>query len=253
MEKLYYKEYYEHERSHWWAKARLRILAEVLEELIPVAPNKSSKILNTGAATGATSIMLKEYGDVLSLEYDKECSEFLSEILNEEVVNASLTELPMSSETYDLICAFDVIEHIEDDHKALQEIYRTLTPDGHVYITVPAFMSLWSNHDVINHHFRRYRMKELVYLLETNGFEVTYKSYFNFWLFLPIFLVRNISKLFAKAKGDENNTGSDFETFQSNKSLNNIFYHLFKSEKGWMKRGWSFPFGVSAMIIGKKK
>lgn len=251
MEKLYYKEYYKNERNHWWFKARMRILAEVLETKIPLQPNKGTQILNTGAATGATSVMLKEYGHVLSLEYDKDCSEFLSEVLNEEVVNASLTELPMENEQFDLICAFDVIEHIEDHNVVLQEIHRTLLPDGHVYITVPAFMLMWSKHDDINHHCRRYRMPELVRLLENNGFEVTYRSYFNFWLFLPILLARMVSNLFAKTKGDDVNTGSDFETFQDS-SINTLFYHIFKSEKALLKGKFSFPFGVSAMIIGKK-
>lgn len=252
MEKLYYKEYYENERKHWWFKARMHILAEVLETKIPLQPNKGIQILNTGAATGATSVMLKEYGQVLSLEYDKDCSEFLSEVLNEEVVNASLTELPMKDEQFDLICAFDVVEHIEDHNAALQEIHRTLLPGGHVYITVPAFMMMWSKHDDINHHYRRYRMPELVSLLEDNGFEVTYRSYFNFWLFLPILLARMVSNLFVKAKGSDAKTGSDFETFQDS-PINTLFYHIFKSEKAFLKGKLSFPFGVSAMIIGKKK
>ena len=148
-------------------------------------------------------------------------------------------------------CAFDVVEHIQDHHAALREIHRTLLPGGYVYITVPAFMIMWSQHDEINHHQRRYRMPELVQLLEKNGFEVTYRSYFNFWLFLPILFARLLSKLFAKAKGADTNTGSDFETFQ-NSPINTLFYRVFKSEKNLLRRNFSFPFGVSAMIIGRK-
>lgn len=249
MEKLYYKEYYKHERKHWWFKARLKILDFFAKKY--TYKGTPLKILNTGSATGATSLMLKKYGEVLSSEYDKDCSEYLSEILDEEVLNASLTDLPLEDRSFDLVCAFDVIEHIEDHERAIQEMNRVLTKGGYAFITVPTFNILWSKHDEINHHYRRYKKNELKELLEKNNFEIQYISYFNFILFLPILVIRLISNLFP-SKDDKGTTGSDLEKFNSSGFLNQLLYHIFKSELSLLKRNIKFPFGVSAVIIGKK-
>ncbi len=250
MDKLYYKEYYKLEREHWWFKARLQILEKLIKKKI--FKNQPLTILNAGAATGATSLMLKNYGKVKSLEYDKECADFLSEILEEEVSNASLTELPFEENTFDLVCAFDVIEHIEDDHKAVAESYKVIKENGYIFLTVPAFQELWSNHDEINHHYRRYRLKELINLVEKNGFEVVYSTYFNFILFMPIFIIRKLSKLLPSKKEKES-TGSDFEKFKSNKILDSILNRVLLSENHLLNLNLTLPFGVSALIIGIKK
>ncbi len=249
MEKLYYKEYFKLEREHWWFKARLKILDNIIR--LRIYKNTPLKILNAGAATGATSIMLKKYGDVLSLEYDQTCSQLLSEILNEEVLNESLTDLSLEDDSTDLVCAFDVIEHIDHHDDAVREAYRVLRKDGYIFLTVPAFNILWSNHDDINHHYRRYRLKELKKILQENGFKVEYSSYFNFILFLPIFFVRLLSKLLPTKKS-KGSTGSDFERYKSNKFLSRLLYKLFISEIALLQRKIQLPFGVSAIIIGRK-
>jgi len=249
MDKLYYKEYFKLERKHWWFKARLNILDTLFNLEIP--KNDSITILNAGAATGATSIMLKKYGSVTSLEYDKTCSEFLSSILDEEVLNESLTDLTLDDKSLDVVCAFDVIEHIENDQKAIKEANRVLKDDGYIFLTVPAFNILWSTHDDINHHYRRYSLKKLNRILKENGFEVEYSSYFNFLLFAPILAIRLFSKLIPAKKSIES-TGSDFEKFNSNRFLNQLLYKIFMSEIFLLKRKIRLPFGVSAIIIGRK-
>jgi SAM-dependent methyltransferase len=249
MERRYFEEYYFHERNHWWFKVRLLILNDLIR--YHVFNKKPLKILNAGAATGATSLMLKDFGYVTSLEYDKDCAVFLSSLLNDEVVNASLTDLPFSDNSIDLVCAFDVIEHIEDDHKALTEIFRTLKPDGMLFLTVPAFEMLWSNHDVINMHYRRYTAKALRKLVSDVGFEIKFESYFNFILFIPVLLYRSIVK-FLFFKNKYNNSGSDFEVFKSNEFSNSFFYRLFSLERFFLSRGVRFPFGVSLAIIVRK-
>ncbi len=249
MEKLYYKEYYTLERKHWWFKARLKIL-EILIQQLTINFENLPKILNAGAGTGATSSMLKKHGTVTSLEYDKDCSLFLEEILNEKVLNASLTDLPLDNDSFDIICAFDVIEHIKEDRTAIQEINRTLKENGYVFITVPAFKILWGKHDEVNHHFRRYRLKEVKKLLSEEGFKIKYSSYFNFLLFIPILLIRILSKVIPK-KPLDNGTGSDFEKFNYN-FLNDFLYYLFVAEKSLLKRKVQLPFGVSALVIAQK-
>ncbi|MBT8328040.1 MAG: class I SAM-dependent methyltransferase [Bacteroidia bacterium] len=250
MDPQFYREYYTLERSHWWFTARLEILEGVLKKWILNAKPKTLNILNVGVATGATSEMLSKYGNVVSVEYDEECCKFLKEKTGIEAINASLTELPFETDTFDLVCAFDVIEHIEDDKLAISEVNRVLRKDGHYYITVPAFQFLWSNHDVVNHHYRRYTKRNLNSLF--SSFKITYSSYFNFWLFFPIAMVRFVLNLLPKSKNKQS-SGSDNEVLSSSGLLNSIVKFIFKSERHFLRQGIRFPVGVSIMSIGTKK
>ena len=227
MDQKFYQEYYKLEREGWWFKARLSILENYCQAIIT---NPDMKILNVGAATGATSEMLSKYGKVTSLEYDEFCCKFLKEKTGIEAINASLTELPFENNSYDMICAFDVIEHIENDNKAVEEIYRVLKPKGKYFITVPAFQSLWSNHDVVNHHFRRYKKKQLNKLIESTNLKIDHSTYFNFWLFIPISITRFILNNIPRKK-DSNLSGSDNEILQSSNIINRILYRISLNEK----------------------
>jgi len=208
-------------------------------------------ILNVGIATGATSIMLEEFGSVTNLEYDKDCCEFVRKELNMEVTQASLTDLPYKDNTFDLICAFDVIEHIEDDAAAVSEINRTLKTSGQFMITVPAFMMLWSHHDVVNHHYRRYTAGSLKDVL-SGRLNIQYLSYFNTLLFPPIAAFRLGSRIFNK-KESNTSTGSDFEIMKSDGIINDVFYNIFLMERAAIQRLVSLPFGVSLICTGTKR
>lgn len=246
MDQRYYSEYYHYERNHWWFKARLEILKSVVRQQLKNLDSPS--ILNVGVATGATSLMLGEFGNVTNLEYDEDCCRFLREELNMEVTQASLTDLPYDNHSFDMVCAFDVIEHIEDDAKAVSEISRVLKQSGSSIITVPAFMFLWSHHDVVNHHFRRYTLNSLKSVLSQN-LDIKYLSYFNIFLFPPIAAFRLLAGVFRKKQSDSA-TGSDFEVMKSEGFVNNLLYHLFLTEKPLVNKRISLPFGVSLIAIG---
>lgn len=251
MDQQYYKEYYHLERNHWWFRARLEILESMLVKKIAGNQERQLKILNAGVATGATTTMLEQYGTVTSLEYDKECCEFLRNDLNIEVINASLTNLPFEDQSFDLVCAFDVIEHIEDDQLAVREIHRVLKKEGFIFLTVPAFNFLWSHHDEVNHHFRRYTASQLNKIISSQKLQLLHQTYFNSILFPPIFLIRLLSKILPKKKHTET-TGSDFEKFNSSDFINRLLYWIFKKEKWLLDKNWKFPFGVSLLAIGQK-
>jgi SAM-dependent methyltransferase len=246
MNREYYHQYYYYERSHWWFLARLTILEEVIRRNIS---GKNLRILNVGVATGATTQMLEKFGHVTSVEYDKECCEFLKDKTGIEAINASLTNLPFKNGAFDLVCAFDVIEHIENDGKALAEIKRVLSNRKNFLITVPAFQFLWSEHDEINHHFRRYKMSELSAKLRSNGLYINYKTYFNFLLFIPVLCIRILQKLIKKK--DSNKKKSDFERMNSG-FINSFMKKIFQIEKPLISRKLSFPFGVSILFFGEK-
>ena len=168
MQQDYYKEYYDLERNQWWFVAREKIISNHVKKLIKDKhlSEKEIKILNVGCGPGRSSQYLSKFGKVTSIEYDKECCEFASEKTGLEIINGSITKLPFSDKSFDLVWTFDVIEHVEDDQLAVSEMKRVIKEDGVIFINVPAFMSLWSHHDVINHHFRRYKIKEIERLFD---------------------------------------------------------------------------------------
>lgn len=250
MDSQYYKQYYHLEREHWWFTARLSILESKVNQLLKAKPD--AKILNIGIATGATSIMLAKYGKVTSLEYDKDCCEFVRAKCGLEVINGSMTELPFEDGTYDLVCAFDVVEHIEDDSTAISEMKRVMATDGHYFLTVPAFMFLWSEHDEINHHFRRYTRSNFKSLLSGQQLKHKYTSYFNAILFTPIAAVRLLQNIFTKKEKVPTEKKSDFEGMNSSGALNSLLKGIFLLEKPLIAAGIPLPVGISVMAIGTK-
>ena len=253
MQQDYYKEYYDLERQHWWFVARERIISNYIKKLIndKNLNKRDLKILNVGCGTGRSSQYLSKFGHVVSIEYDKFCCEFASEKTGLEIINGSITELPFKDNTFDLVCAFDVIEHVEDDQLAVNEMNRVTKEKGVVFITVPAFMSLWGHHDVVNHHFRRYRLEQLEYLFnKVNNGEKIFSSYFNFFLFLPIYIFRNISNL-LKLGEDRSGSGSDFEGFRPG-ILNSFFKSIMLFESNFINKNIKLPFGISILYTWKK-
>ncbi len=244
MDKAYYLEYYTLERNHWWFRARLNII----ELLIGSLTTGNKKILNVGAATGATSIMLQKYGDVTSLEYDKDCCEFTSSKTGLEIINGSITELPFENNTFDFVCAFDVIEHVEDHQKAAQELIRTCKPGGYIFCTVPAYQFLWSKHDEVNQHFRRYRLRDFSNLFQ--GISHIYKGYFNFFLF-PMIAILRLSDKILKLNSIRKDAGSDFSIIK-NTTLNSLFFKIMNAEIFFIKKRISLPFGVSILFSAQK-
>jgi SAM-dependent methyltransferase len=253
MQQDYYKEYYDLERNHWWFVAREKIIANHVKKLIrdKHLPEKEIKILNVGCGPGRSSQYLSKFGQVTSIEYDKECCEFASEKTGLEIINGSITQLPFSDKSFDLVCAFDVIEHVEDDQLAVNEMKRVVKEDGVIFITVPAFMSLWSHHDVINHHFRRYKLPEVkkLFQLKSDG-KIIFSSYFNTFLFPLIYLFRKLSNLF-KTGEKRAGSGSDFEAFKPG-LFNNILFAIMHFESKFINRNLSFPFGVSILYTWEK-
>lgn len=244
MDKNYFKEYYLLERNHWWFKARAEILKSIIEKLnLP----PETKILNVGVATGGTTELLQNFGEVTSVEFEHDCCIFLREELNKEVTEASITALPFDNNSYDLVCAFDVIEHVDEDQKAADELKRVCKPEGYVCCTVPAFNFLWSHHDDVNHHKRRYTLKVFSRLFKD---KIIFSTYFNTILFLPVTSFRLLSRVLPLQKLRKG-AGSDF-TLNGQGMLSTLFYRLMGMEKYLLKKFIKLPAGISILLIWKK-
>ena len=253
MDTLYFKEYFHIEREHWYFRARYFVIMTHIKMLLNSKAG-SIKILNVGVATGHSSELLSQFGEVKSVEFDEECYNFTKRKLNIDIINSSILDLPFNDNSFDLVCAFDVVEHVEDDKLAVSELQRVCKKGGIVTITVPAFMFLWSRHDEINQHFKRYRKKEISRLFDEKRISILYHSYYNFFLFIPISIFRLLNKLFGLTKSSKNNTGSDFSVNSNNDSIiSKILYWIFKNENWFVKNKITMPFGVSIICSIEKK
>jgi SAM-dependent methyltransferase len=251
MDKNYFKRYYTLEREHWWFSARAEILMTHIRRVF--ANRTDLKILNVGAATGYSSQLLQQFGTVTSIEFDEECYEFTRDVVKISIQRGSILELDFPDNTFDLVCAFDVIEHVEDDRLAVSEMRRVAKLGGVMFVAVPALMFLWSEHDVVNHHFRRYSSKILRGLFAEHDAPI-FHSYFNFWLFFPIAGVRLVSRLFTqKHLAKPEDTLSDFDNFKNGGVVNTILKNVFLSENIFLKRFIAFPVGVSILSSWRKK
>ena len=249
MNQAYYKEYYHIEREHWWFVVRNQIIMTHLRGTL--SNQRPLKILNVGIATGHTSELLAEFGAVKSVEYDQACFEFTrAEVPSLDLIQGSILELPFENNSYDLVCALDVIEHVEDHKLAVQEMQRVCKPSGTVCVTVPAFEFLWNQHDEVNHHVRRYTRPLLESLFKNNG-KITFSSYFNFWLFFPIAGFRLLSKILPLHKRKVEEAGSDF-TVMNGSVFQKLFYIIFKSENIFITNNVQLPVGVSLLLTWKK-
>ncbi|HYN94416.1 MAG TPA: class I SAM-dependent methyltransferase [Pilimelia sp.] len=152
------------EDRHWWYRERRAIIARELRRLGP--PGRAIEI---GAAGGGNSLVLQAHGwDVLATEYLPEGVE-IARSRGLTAIQADARDLPVDSASYDLLVAFDVLEHIAEDERAAAEIHRVLRPGGTALIAVPCDMALWSDHDVASGHVRRYTRDSLTALVRSAG------------------------------------------------------------------------------------
>jgi SAM-dependent methyltransferase len=194
MERIVYQQMAELDDRHWWYRARREVLAELIRR--EVRPPKDAKILELGCGTGHNLAMLSGFGHVDGLELDEEARALSEKRLGRKVMSAPLPELAgVPDRRYDVIGAFDVIEHINDDRAALSSIAAKLKPSGKFVMTVPAHQWMWSAHDVVNHHKRRYSKGALKALIETSPMKLERIGYFNSLLFPLAVAQRGASRL----------------------------------------------------------
>lgn len=230
------------EANHWWFAAR-RVIAEDIIRRLNLPPD--ARILEAGCGTGGNLAMLSRYGRVDAMELDDEARRMANAKGIAPVVSGELpNRIPYQPEQFDLIALLDVLEHVEDDRNTLKALGSLLKPGGVLLISVPAYPFLWSAHDDVHHHKRRYLLGELKSKLGNAGLEVMYASYFNTLLFPLIFGARQLGRL-RRNKRD----GGDLK--MPHPLANRLLFTLFSSERFVLGR-WSLPFGVSALAVARK-
>jgi len=241
MEKETYIEMNNNEDRHWWFVARRRIVKKVLDYFLKQKANR--EVLEVGCGSGGNLEMLSYYGKLSAFEIDDQ-ARCMANSRNITLVKKG--ELPKGipfNGDFDLICLLDVLEHIDDDVGSIKALSASLKPDGKILITVPAYKFLWSNHDIVNHHKRRYLLRHLLKIIKASGLNVVYSTYFNTLLFPVIFITRIINNIVSTKVGSDVN--------KSPTMVNSILLSIFSSERLLIPR-FFWPFGVSILVLAEK-
>ena len=164
-------------------------------------------------------------------------------------------QMPFEDNSFDAVTALDVIEHNEDDMAILADSYRILKPGGHMIITVPAFMWLWSHNDDINAHVRRYTSAELKQKLTQTGYKVSRVTYNNFFVF-PMAAALILLRRSSEAEPELASHHLDEEEYQvemepASPAVNTVLTGVGKVEAGLIRR-INLPFGTSLIAMGQK-
>jgi SAM-dependent methyltransferase len=229
------------QEGHWWFEGRRRILTELIGDLgLP----KGARILEVGCGPGGNLGMLKGFGEVTAMEPDPGSRAYAAEKSGLTVESGFLPgPMPFAPESFDLVCAFDVIEHVDDDAGSIAALARLLKRGGRLATTVPSQPWMWSRHDELHHHKRRYRMGAYRQLFLAAGLEIVKASYFNTLLFPPIAAIRALKMATGARSADDDAMPSQ--------AVNSLLKTLFGAERHWLKRA-SLPIGVSIVLIARR-
>lgn len=235
-----YLEMADTEARHWWFVGRRMILSRLLKSL-HLPPNAS--ILEVGSGTGGNLKMLSTFGHVSAMEMDATARSICSEKTGGQFdvrPGSCPKNIPFENQKFDLICMFDVLEHIDEDVETLTALKALLADGGRILITVPAYRWLLSAHDEFLHHKRRYSKLEFRQKIAAAGFHLSKVSYFNTILFPIAALVRLKDRLLGNTKP----TGGSVPP----PLLNDLLTTLFGSERFFLAK-MGFPFGVSLLGV----
>jgi SAM-dependent methyltransferase len=239
MERFVYEQMAELDQRHWWYCARRDVVAALIRRV--VRPPANAAILEIGCGTGHNFPMLSQFGHVEALELDDQARAIAEKRLGRSIMSAPLPELAgVPQRHYDLIGAFDVIEHIDDDAASIASIAERLKPGGKFVMTVPAHQWMWSAHDTVNHHKRRYSKRGLSQLIGRSPLKLDAVGYLNSLLFPVAIAERMASKALGKDGGD---------LALPPAPLNAALKHTFAAERHLIGRV-PLPPGLSLFAVG---
>jgi SAM-dependent methyltransferase len=262
------------EESHWWFRARRRILAALLEPLVRSHPPPRVVDLGCGAGVdlerlplgsalrvGVEPGPLARSRDAASVVAAPEAAVGFGAARREPAPAAPVRVLfvrgraeatPLSAGRFDLVLALDVLEHLDDDAAALAEAARLLRPGGHLLITVPAGPALWSEHDEALGHRRRYRRAGLARLVEGSGLQIERLSHFNTLLLIPaVFYRLGREVLLRRHSARLRRRRPVSDTIRLGNFAGAILLRLLAAERLWLRR-FDLPLGVSILCLACK-
>ena len=233
------------EDGHWWFVARRNLLLFALRQWRNTLPEQLH-LLDVGCGTGGTLDRLRPFGSVVGLDVEALALSFCRERGHHQLVQASATSLPFADNTFDVVVALDVLEHLPDDRTAAAEIARVLKPGGLLFASVPAYPSLWSRHDVALMHQRRSVPRAFKHLLTEAGLSIERCTH-TLASFLPlVFLVRRGQRLL-------NPNAPPRADVVSTPPVLNTLLRGYLDVEGRLSLRMPSPLGVGLFAIARKK
>ena len=246
LEKNVYPQFYALEKDNWWFAGMRDICQSQISQFEPSW--KEGLLLDIGCGTGLWQKELQRFGNTIGLDLSNEALSFCQSRNLTKLIRASAIKLPIVADTFSLVTAMGVIEHLDDDNQALAEIYRVLVPGGYALILTSAYSLLWSYHDALVHHKRRYLATELKKQLADSGFRICTLSYVNFILFPIIAPIRIVQRLRHYTPSDDVNLT---DLFNVKEPLNSLLLGILKME-AFLLKFMRLPFGVGIVALVQK-
>ncbi|MCB2409191.1 class I SAM-dependent methyltransferase [Hymenobacter lucidus] len=247
MHPTYEQAYHQLEEQHWWFVARREAVFALIRQLnLPL----DARILEIGCSGGPLLLALRAagYQNLSGIDVSEAGIRVAQSRGLTNVAVMDGTQLTFPDNSFDLVIASDVLEHIDDQHQALSEWKRVLRPQGQLMLFVPAFNALWSSHDDVNYHFRRYSVPELKQVVQQAGLRVQRTSYWNSTLFLPAAMVRVLTRAIGSNRKAPHTSG-DLEMLP--RFLNSSLLNLLRVENLFFRR-FRLPVGISAFLMATK-
>jgi 2-polyprenyl-3-methyl-5-hydroxy-6-metoxy-1,4-benzoquinol methylase len=238
---------YQIEDESYWFQQRNAILSTVIKR-----HSNGKTIFDIGGGNGVVSACLQNEGyETYLVEPGTDGIANARKRGVKYLINATFDDVGFKNNCIHNAGLFDVIEHIEDDSGFLKKLYPLIKSNGKVFVTVPAFMFLWSNADISAGHYRRYTIKSIAQLMNEVGFSVVYSTYFFSYLAPLIFLFRTIPSLFFQNKPSKRVIKNEHKPSSSvSKSFMKIMHRL---EYSRIVRNKKIYFGSSCLIVAIKK
>ena len=225
------------DERHWWYRGRRRMLIALLEDR---QLRSRARVLDAGCGSGRTLDELARYGSAQGVELNP-LGLAAARQRGHRVEHAPVEAIPFGDASFDLVTCLDVIEHTDDDVAALRELRRVTRPGGHLVVSVPAHPRLWSRHDEVNGHRRRYTRRTLRAAAEAGGWSVERMTGFNVVYLAPAALVRIARR--------EQREGGDSELELTPPSLDRALELPLRLEAALVRRGIDLPTGLSLVAV----
>jgi 2-polyprenyl-3-methyl-5-hydroxy-6-metoxy-1,4-benzoquinol methylase len=247
MDAALYDELQSVEQTHWWFRARRRIVWSLVGRHVDGGPDRRLKICELGCGTGGNLESISHRHDVVGVECSPQALAHARQKLGDRIRYGRLpNEVDLPSQSFDVVLMTDVLEHIADDAASANTAMSLLRPGGIVVATVPAYQWLYSPRDAHHHHFRRYGKRQFAALWSDGHAETLLLSHYNTLLFPPAAAVRLASKIFVRSQ-------SSGDLSLPPLPINKLLAGLMGSEANLIGR-LPLPCGLSlAAVVRKRK